>query len=92
MNQSLCSLINNVMHITSSVTSAMLAMSETPAEICSYASMNIEDGPHQCANTMTTDTQTWFQMTFAISFKVLKKCQDMFVSLTRCSLNNYDHV
>ena len=60
------SLIHTALCIISSVTSAMLVMSDTPVAICSYASMDIEARPRQCANTMIIDTQAGFRMTFAI--------------------------
>ena len=65
MNLSLSSLINNTLCIISSVTSAMLVMSDTPVAICSYALMDIEARPRQCTNTMIIDTQAGFRMTFA---------------------------
>ena len=58
--------MHNALCIISSVTSAMLIMLDTPLAICSYALMDIEARPHQCANTMITDTQAGFRMTFAI--------------------------
>ena len=64
-NLSLSSLINNALCIISSVTSAMLFMSDTPVAICSYALMDIEARPRQCANTRIIDTQAGFRMTFA---------------------------
>ena len=63
-NKNLNALINNVLYIISSVTSAMLIMSNTQVDICSYASMDMEARPRQCANTMMTDTQARFRMTF----------------------------
>ena len=33
---------------------------------CSYALMDIEARPRQCANTMIIDTQAGFRMTFTI--------------------------
>ena len=56
----------NALCITSSVTSAMLVMSDTPVAICSYALMDIEARPRQCANTMIIDTHAGFRMTFTI--------------------------
>ena len=65
-NQSLSSLINNVLFIISSVTSAMLVMSDTPVVICSYVSTDIEARPRQFVSTMIIDTQAGFRMTFTV--------------------------
>ena len=51
-------LIDNALCIILSVTSAMLVMLDTPVAICSYALMDIEARPRQCANTMIIDTHT----------------------------------
>ena len=48
------------------VTSVMLVMSDTPVDICWYASMDIEATPRHCVNIMIIDTQARFRMTFAI--------------------------
>ena len=42
------------------VTSVMPVISDTPVDICSYASMDIEARPRQCASTMIVDTQEGF--------------------------------
>ena len=65
-NQSLSSLINNVLFIISSVTSVMLVMPDTPVDICSYMSTDIEGRPRQFVSTMIIDTQAGFQMTFTV--------------------------
>ena len=44
----------------------MLVMSDTPVDISSYASMDIEARPRQCASTMIVDTQAGFRMTFTV--------------------------
>ena len=36
-------------------------MWDTPLDICSNSSMDLEARPCQCANTMITDTQAWFR-------------------------------
>ena len=66
----------------------------TPVAICSYALMDIEARPRQCANTMIIDTQAGFRMTFAIVLAYCKNARtSLIVSLMRCySLNNYDRV
>ena len=44
----------------------MLVMLDTPVAICLYALMDIEERPHQCADTMIIEMQAGFWMTFAI--------------------------
>ena len=84
-NQSLSLLINDALCITSNVTSAMLVMSDTPVAISSYALMDIEERPRQCANTMTVDTRAGFQMTFTIVLRCWKiAITSLIVSLMRC--------
>ena len=65
-------------------------MSDTPVGICSYASMDIEARPSQCASTMIVDTQAGFRMTFTVVFMCWKNARiSLIVSLMRCySLNN----
>ena len=46
-----------VVYNISSVTSAMVVMSDTPVDICSYASTDIEARPRQFVSTMIRDTQ-----------------------------------
>ena len=59
--QSLSSLIKkNGLCITSSVTSAMLVMSETPVAICFYVLMDMKARSCQCTNTRIIDTQAGF--------------------------------
>ena len=68
--QSLSSLIKkkkNGLCITSSVTSAMHVMSETPVAIYFYALMHMKARPCQCTNTRIIDTQAGFRMTIAIN-------------------------
>ena len=70
--QSFIPLIKNAFCITSSVTSAMLVMSDTPEAICSFALMDLEARPRQCAKTMILNAQVGFRMTFAILLMCLK--------------------
>ena len=67
--QSLSSLIKkNGLCITSSVTSAMLVMSETPVAICFYALMDMNESKTlSVPNTRIIDTQAGFWMTIAIN-------------------------
>ena len=94
MKQSFIPLIKNAFCITSSVTSAMLVMSETPVAICSFALMDLEARPRQYAKTMILNAQVGFQMTFAILLMCLKNTiTSLFVLLTGCfSINSYDRV
>ena len=69
-NQSLSSLINNVLFIISSVTSAMLVMSDTPVVICSYVSSVRKHYDNRHPGRIPDDLDS--------CFKVLKKCQNKF--------------
>ena len=44
----------------------MLVMSDTPVDICSYVSTDIEARPRQFVRTMIIDTQAGFRMTFTV--------------------------
>ena len=85
---------SNALCITSSVTSAMLVMSDTPMAICSYALTNINARPRQCANNMITDAQAGIRITLTIVLICWKNARtSSIVSLMRCySLNNYARV
>ena len=58
--------------LISSVTSAMLVMSDTPVDICLYMSTDIEARPHQFVSTMIIDTQAGFRMTFTVVLRCWK--------------------
>ena len=73
------------------MTSAMLVMSDTPVNVCSYASMDIEARSRQRENTMITDT---VPDDLRNCSKVSKNARtSLIVSLTKCfSLNDYNRV